>query len=208
MLAHVLAACRARDVEPQITVIDTCETPLHLNRWYAERAGCSITTERCSVFDYAPPAPFDVVCTHSFFGMFSPPERPRLIASWRRLLRTGGRLVTAHPLRPWGPDEPQRFSAEQEASFRAAVSARAAELAGLVGSDVESVMQQAEQYLGARYGHPVRSLDELRALFEQGGFGFERLESFAPTAGGPRELGGPGLRNSKVRYAHLVATRG
>jgi SAM-dependent methyltransferase len=207
MLAHALAACRARGIEPQIAVIDTCETPLRLNRWYAERVGCRITTKRRSVLDYAPPAPFDVVCTHSFFAMFRPVERPRLIDSWRRLLRPGGRLVTANALRPWGPDEPNRFSAEQARSFQAAVAAGATGLAELLGSSDRQVMQQAEQYLGARYGYAVRSLGELRALFEQGGFGLEHLEPFAPAAGGPRELGGPGLRDSKVRYAHITATR-
>src|SRR6185369_15056274 len=33
MLSVVLGACAGRDVRPQITVMDQCETPLALNRW-------------------------------------------------------------------------------------------------------------------------------------------------------------------------------
>jgi SAM-dependent methyltransferase len=206
MLAHAVAAFRARDVEPHITVIDTCETPLELNRWYAEHVGCRIETHRGSVLDYAPPASFDVVCTHSFFGQFPGSDRPRLLEAWRRLLHPGGRVVTAHPLRPGGADEPNRFSPEQARAFRAAVEVRAAELAGLLQSSVDNVMRQAERYLDTRYGYPVRSVEELRALFEGAGFALEHLESVA-IPGNQREIGGPGLRNAKVRYAHIIATR-
>lgn len=206
MLAHALAAFRARAVEPAITVIDRCETPLHLNRWYADRVGCQLESQRAGMLDYAPPAPFDAICTHSFLGMFSPLERPRLVDAWHRALRPGGRLVTAHPLRPGGPDEPNRFSAEQARAFRAAVAERADEIAGLLGSSAAEVMSQAERYLGASYGYPVRSIDELRALFRDAGFALEHLELASPPAG-PHAAGGPGLRNAAVRYAHVIAVR-
>jgi SAM-dependent methyltransferase len=207
MLAHALAAYRARGVEPEITVLDACDAPLQLNRWYARRVGCRLETQRCSVLDYTPAAPFDAVCTHSFLAMFPRGERPLLVDSWRRLLRPGGRLVTANALRPWGPDGPNRFTPEQADWVRKTVGARCAELAELLASSAEEVMRQAERYLGARYGYPVRSPDELRALFEQGGFDLEHLELFAPAPAARPELGGPGLRKADVRYAHLIATR-
>jgi SAM-dependent methyltransferase len=207
MLAHALAACRARGVEPELTVIDTCETPLRLNRWYAERFGCRVETGCTSVLDYAPQAQFDAISTHSFLGMFAPAARARLIAAWQRLLRPGGRVVTAHPLRPWGAEEPNRFTPGQADWVRRRVGARAAELSAMLEAGREEVLAQAERYLEARYGYPVRSLDELRALFAQGGFQLDHLESAAPAPGGQPELGGPGLRNAKVRYAHLIAVR-
>src|SRR5882672_2854991 len=52
MLAQIVAAFRGRNVEPDVTVIDLCETPLMLNRWYADRAACRIKTVREDVLKY------------------------------------------------------------------------------------------------------------------------------------------------------------
>jgi len=114
MLACVLSAAP----QARVTVIDSCDTPLELNRWYAGRRGAQIETQRASILDYAPPRAFDAICTHSFFGQFPRAGRPRLLAAWHRLLPAGGKVITAHPLRPSGDDAPNRFTAEQERVFR------------------------------------------------------------------------------------------
>ena len=86
MLARIVGALPSA----RTTVVDACETPLQLNLWYAARAGLEIRTQCSGILDYASPAAFDVICTHSFFGQFSRDERPRLVAAWHRLLRPGG----------------------------------------------------------------------------------------------------------------------
>ena len=207
MLAHVLADFRDRGIEPEVTVLDTCEAALRLNSWYAERVRCRLAVVRESILEHAAAQPYDAICTHSFFGQFSAAERPRLARAWRDLLRPGGRVITAHPLRPFGADEPNRFTPEQAAEVRAAVQARAFELAQTLQVSVEEVSEAAERYLQARYGYPVRSLAELRALLEQAGFVLEKAEEFAPPTTSPAASGGPGLRNARVRYAHLIAQR-
>jgi SAM-dependent methyltransferase len=203
MLACVLSALpRAR-----VTVIDSCDTPLHLNRWYAGRAGAGIETARSSVLDYAPARPFDAVCTHSFFGQFARAERPGLLAAWRRLLRPGGKVITAHPLRPFGGDEPNRFTPQQEQTFRERIAAEAPKLGRLLRVAQAEVLRLADAYLRARYGYPVRSGEELAALFEEAGFDVESLACEAPPADAPPGSGGPGLRNPTVQYAHVIARR-
>lgn len=207
MLAHVLADFRARGIEPRLTVIDTCETALRLNAWYAERVGCPLAVVRGNVLEHTAADPYDAICTHSFFGQFDAAQRPRLVGAWHRLLRPGGRLVTAHPLRPFGADEPNRFTAEQAAAVRDAVAARAAELAQILQAGVEEVREAAERYLGARYGYPVRSLEELGELLEGAGFVLLHAEAVLPPGTDAGLLGGPGLRNAKVRYAELIGQR-
>ena len=207
MLAHVLAAFRARGVEPSVTVIDVCETPLELNRWYAQRAGGRVETAQSSVLQYPAPAPFDCVCTHSFLGMFSGEERPALIAAWRRLLKPGGRVVITHPLQPLQSNEPNRFSPEQATAFRGLVGSRAAQLAAIIGTEPDAIMARAERYLEARYGHPLRSGDEIAALFEDGGFDPVHIACGPVTVEEPPAIGGPGLRKPNAHYASVVAIR-
>ena len=205
MLACVRQVLKERGA--RITVVDSCDTPLRLNRWYAERATLDIETQRCSVLGLRAGTAFDVICTHSFFGQFSHVDRPHLVAAWRRLLRAGGKVVTAHPLRPSGADEPNRFTPRQEQAFRERIGEQAGRLAGLLGVQPAEVLSLGERYLRARYGYPVRSGEELAALFEGAGFEIERLTCKAPAADAPPGSGGPGLRNPEVQYAHVIARR-
>ena len=33
ILAHMVHACRVSDIDPELTIVDSCETPLRLNNW-------------------------------------------------------------------------------------------------------------------------------------------------------------------------------
>src|SRR5262245_58823293 len=47
MLDFVHKTLHSRGVNADVTVTDLCETPLALNRWYAERCSCRVTTVCC-----------------------------------------------------------------------------------------------------------------------------------------------------------------
>ncbi|MGH9650353.1 MAG: hypothetical protein ACRD3I_07755, partial [Terriglobales bacterium] len=141
------------------------------------------------------------------FGQFSREQRPGLIAAWRQLLRPGARVITALPLRPWGPDEQNRFTPDQAEAFRAVVRSRSGDLLESLGTDEAGFLRQAEQYLKARYGYPVRSGEEVRDLFEQGGFEIDHLACGPVPGESNTGAGGPGLRNKNVQYATVVAIR-
>jgi hypothetical protein len=207
MLAYVLDAFRGRGIEPAITVLDVCETPLYLNRWYARRVACRIKTLKCSVLESPGSAVFDAACTHSFLGQFSRERRLDLVAAWRRLLRPGAPVITAHPLRPWGADEQNQFTAGQAEAFRAAVLSNRRKLPEALRNDEAGLARQAERYLKARYGYPVRTGQEVRELFEQGGFRIARLACGPAPGESNTGAGGPGLRHKDVQYATVVAVR-
>ena len=121
MLAHVLAALGARNPSPEITVVDICETPLWLNRWYAARASCQIETHSSDISEFEAARPFDAICTHSFFGQIPEDKRPGLLSAWQRLLRPGGVAITADRVRPASSGDPVRFSTNQAQEFCATV---------------------------------------------------------------------------------------
>jgi SAM-dependent methyltransferase len=123
MPAHALWAYRAEAAPLQLVVVDRCETPLALSRWYAEPTkaaihGTTLSTQRADILDHEGAEPVDVIFTNSFLGSFAPEQRPRLAAAWRRLLRPGGRLVFTNRLRPGAPAGPLGFDAAQARSSR------------------------------------------------------------------------------------------
>ena len=205
MAAHVFWAAETCGVEVDVTVLDICETPLYLNRWYAERIGVPITLTRASILDYRPDRRFDLVCTNSFLGQFAPQERPKLVRCWHALLSAGGRVVTVTPVRPGADVGMVGFSDGEALNLRHAVFDAAQGRRDELGCSPEELSTLAASFAARMRVHPVRSLHEIRALFEVGGFEIERLSSGRLGAGGAG-LSGPAVSQC-VEYAEVMARR-
>lgn len=178
MLAHLLHAYRLAGVAPEVTVVDMCETPLALNRWYAERAGAVIRTCRANVLDFRADAPFDLVCTHSFLGRLTPEVRAGVVNKWHEVLRPGGRVVTVARVRYGAPVAGvTRYEPEEIREFRA----RALELARAQQHELdlpaEFIAEAAEHYAVSKRSRGFGTTEALRALFEDHGFALENFDS-------------------------------
>ena len=205
MPAQVLAICRDAGLVPEITVLDICRTPLRLCEWHAERAGARIETVAADIRSYRPAEAFDLLCTHSFFGRFSPEERPGLLARWHDLLRPGGRVVAVNRIRGGAPDT-VRFTTEQAERFVARVKQAADAVEKQLDVPVETIMAMAAAYIGAKRTHPVRSLDDLVGLFEGAGFRMEQVAVGTIGARARRAPRGPTMSGG-AEYARIVAER-
>jgi hypothetical protein len=175
MLVQVLGAFGARNVQPSITVVDRCETPLWLNRWLADRAGWKIETHKVDILSYSDPQPFDLVCTHAFLGYFSPAERPALFAKWRSLLSERGRIVTVNRVED-GPGPKSRFSDEQARAFCVQVVQRATAAPREWGLNVEALRSEAENYAANAEFWRLRSREDLVGLIDAAGLAVEKLD--------------------------------
>ena len=173
MLAQVARALDGLAVTPDIVVLDICATPLHINRWYADRLALPIKTVEKDFLNYTGPADFDIVCTDSLLGRFPHEQWPQVAARWRALLRPNGYLLTASRLRP--ADSPARivFSEDQVHAFRETVRLKMQQSGFACGIDPDQIAAAAEQYGQLQCNHPLRSEQELRTLLEQAGLAIE-----------------------------------
>jgi hypothetical protein len=200
LLAQVLAAFPDR--APECTVLDLCETPLMLNRWFAERAGIAIETRASNILDFTDARGYDGICTHAFLSYFDQAQRVALVAKWRSLLRPGGKVITVNRLRPASAPQWIAFSTDQVWAFRNRVE----EAAQARGLDLPRLGRAAEIYASRQAIFPLRSEEELRALFEVGGFQVEALtpDAVAPVA--RLKVSVPTVPSGE-RYARLIAVR-
>jgi len=210
MFAHVLWAGRECGASADVTVVDICDTPLFLNLWYARRIGTPVRTVRSSILDFQNPDGYDIICTNAFFGQFSPGQRTGLMSRWHDLLAPGGKVITVTPFRPGRGTEPIGFATEEARALRDAVWQEAHQQAGKLDLDPEDLAQRADAFAARMHVHPLRSLPEIRSLFEIGGFHLEHLSS-APLSGPPSSdrrapLTGPTVCRS-AEYAQIVARR-
>lgn len=206
MLSQVLRAFRSAGSEPLITVVDVCETPLELSRWYAGREGCEIQTCRSDILQFETAERFDMVCTHSFLGQFDGPARARLAAKWFGLLRPGGRVATVNRIRPGMTGPWVGFDARQAEAFLAEVDACIAR--ATLPADVDaSVLRDMARDYAAKFGAwPVASESQIRELFEGAGLRMEELQcALVDTQGGGR-ISGPSTPGGAL-YACILAMR-
>lgn len=204
-LGFVLDVLRPRGVQPPITLVDICETPLALNRWYAEQVGAVIETARCDILNFAPAKPFDLICTDAFIGRFPVARRAALLTQWHALLRPGGIAITYNRLRPSAGDTAVGFSNAQADSFVQTVTAAARPWLSAIGSDAPSIERSARDYARRHMTYPLRSAEEIRSLFENAGFAIELLET-TDAASATAAVSGPSTRDGGS-YAGLMARR-
>jgi 2-polyprenyl-3-methyl-5-hydroxy-6-metoxy-1,4-benzoquinol methylase len=203
MAAHVVAGCRELGRAPKVTVLDRCETPLQLNRWYAERAGIAIETRCLDVLACEESGQFDGIFTHAFLGRFPPAQRAVLFTKWRQLLRPGGAVATVTPVRP-GDEQVAGFDARGAEALRETVRGIATAWRGALDVAPATLADEAWRYAQMHRVHPVRSAGELHELLEAAGLRVARLEhvaSLASMLGVPR---GPTIVGSAA-YLRIVA---
>ena len=205
MLAHVLWACGLRGATAGVTVVDVCDTPLFLNHWYARRARADVRTFCTGILGFQSPERYDVVCTHSFLGQFSPEERPALMARWHELLKPGGRVIMVNRIRQRSGAGQAGFSRQQAQALRDAVLRSPEELRARLQIGTEDLSRYADAYATRRRPHPVHSREEFAGLFERAGFAVEHLTS-APVNLGGEPLSGPTTPGG-AEYAHIIARR-
>jgi SAM-dependent methyltransferase len=90
--------------EPNIVVLDICETPLELCRRLAARWPLHIETVRQDLCDLEFEQSFDVVLMHGTLNFILADRQLEVLARLRRAIRPGGRLVllfnTSRPISP------------------------------------------------------------------------------------------------------------
>jgi SAM-dependent methyltransferase len=78
--------------EPDITVVDRCETPLELNRQFAAQCSFPLQTRHQELAELDL-ADFDVIYANELIQYFPRERRVEMLARMRRALRPGGHLV-------------------------------------------------------------------------------------------------------------------
>jgi SAM-dependent methyltransferase len=206
--AQLLAIYAEAHARLDLTVLDVCETPLFLTRWYAERVSVGIETHAGDVVDYAPRQAFDMIATHCFFGRIAPDRRDAAVAAWYRLLRPGGRLVTVlNRIRPGAPPTPVRSTEPQTQLLVERALAAADRIGPSLGLDRESLISLVRRFAAGNATYPLTSVEEVRRLFEANGFVLERFDVDAPVAGGlDWRASGPAAVMA-FPYGKVVATR-
>ena len=169
MLAHVLHAFARAQVQPRITVLDICPTPLKLNGWYAKSRDTSVELVCSDLLRHCCVEGYDLIVTSSFLGYFGPNIRPRLFEVYAALLSVGGRLVFSNRLRPSSEDTQAGFTSEQTERFARKVAELSPKLPASATLETADAYRMAFDYAAIQCPFPVNSADTIRRLAADAG---------------------------------------
>jgi len=176
-LAHVLAACRAEGVEPEITLVDLCPTPLLNNQWYAERFHADVKIVQSDILTYCQNSKFDMVCTHSFLGRFSPTGREQLLRTWHDLLRPGGWVLTSKKVRPTHVAATVTYDDNDADIFVEKLRSAVLRYEKVLDVELSDLLEAGRAYVMTKFNYNLRSSDELGELFTCNGFELIRVDT-------------------------------
>jgi hypothetical protein len=203
IVALVLAALKEIDSQPEIHIIDLCQTPLDSCLWYSRRTGGKVAVHKRSVLDSpglllkalggSSNEPFDLIVTDALLTRFESNRAVDIIESWSNLLRPGGSVITTVRLHPRdGSSE----SASNISDFvdRVANSPRL----GLKPSKIsdDELVHAARVYAQSITSHNLGDVEDIISLFTRARFVIEHQE-LASVKG---EL-------TPTKYMRLVAQR-
>jgi SAM-dependent methyltransferase len=170
-------------IRATLCLVDRCETPLELNRWYARRAGIELETFRAEILAFTPGRTFDAVLAHAFIDQLPAEKWPPLLAKWRELLHPGGRVVILNRLRSAPEAEAERAATASPVDFDTLIARRNLELPADLRLPM-GLAPEIERCWRGRRLTPFRTKGEVVSLFEASGFSIEAAEdAFATVAG-------------------------
>ena len=176
MLAYVLHTANKRKVNPGITIIDLCETPLFVCRWYAKKLNKSINTLKTNIFELDSNYKYDMICADAFLTRFKGKQFIDVLNLWYNHLNNGGIAVTTirvhdenYPC-PTVPSEADVQKFKQKAIQRMEVWERHINLTS------EEMGEKAEAYARTMVSNYLGTRDYILSTFVGCGFTIKYIE--------------------------------
>lgn len=174
MLAHVLWALRADSQKPDITVLDLCETPLFLCKWYGKAMGVRVTAVAHDILSFDG-GPFDIITADAFLTRFSPALRIEVVRKWHSMLAPEGRVVTTVRIEPGLGQFEVQATPEQADAFRRKALQEARRWQGFLPCSPDTIANLAQRYAERMTSFSFSSEEDVRSLFELNGFDIKKL---------------------------------
>lgn len=197
MLHHLASAVpNERLADLEIFVLDLCATPLQMCEWYAQQKKLSVQVVQQNALDMHVfrEGAFDLIVTDAFITRFDPGERVSLMKEWLRVLRPGGYVVTTCRL----DNSAQKAVASPRDVDLFVERARAsAQRDRWIPLAADQIIPYARAYAENMVSYPVTDSKTLESLFNENGFGVEKLEA---------RLAKGEFRNTTM-YARIVARK-
>ena len=116
-LAYVYEAFKKNTRVFNISVLDLCQTPLILCKWYAASHNFRINTFQRNILELDEGENFDYIVTDAFLTRFDDETKKSIVNKWYRLLNPGGKVVTTIRIVDYKIKKPIKATNEERDNF-------------------------------------------------------------------------------------------
>jgi hypothetical protein len=176
LLAHVLWAYQTNLTDLKVTVLDLCETPLFLCKWFAKLFQHPIDTYAADLLKYTPKTNVDLITTDAFLTRFSPSERIKIVKKWYDLLESKGKIVTTVRIETGMKESYVGSTLSQITAFKKRAELAARKWKGFLAHSVDDIANGAQIYAENMKSYSIGSKEELLQLFVDVGFSVDHCE--------------------------------
>jgi ubiquinone/menaquinone biosynthesis C-methylase UbiE len=180
-----------------VTVMDICESPLKICRWYHEKFGPSDVNfnavKRDIMNNMTAENSQDIIITDAFLSRFSRDKRVTIVNQWFRILKPGGHVITTLRVEETlsgkitsSKNDVQKFIKRSESHIRRV---------GTIFSYLnDKIISKAKNYAENITSSPVNNTEEIQELFSS----FENSIATSTITG---EI------NNETTYARIIAKK-
>ena len=175
-LAYAVHCANNVGIPTGYTVLDLCDTPLFMCRWYAKRNNVIINTLKSNIFNFQKNDFFDSIITDAFLTRFGKEKMSEVLKIWHGALKNGGYVVTTvriHDENHVCPDTPSSTDIEQ---FKQKAYHRAKILGKHMNYSPCEIADMAEVYAARMRSNNLGSKENVMKSFEENGFHIEHIE--------------------------------
>jgi hypothetical protein len=167
--AHVLWASALADRQADVSVLDFCETPLVLCKWFHKQSlsHTTLTTISLDLLELGETLKFNIIATDAFLTRFPRTDRTRVLKKWSKLLAPGGRIITTVRVDPSGRNGMVKATVEEASLFRDRCLEEATKWRGFIDVDPQDLAAMAYSYAERMGSFSVPVSADVRSEFEE-----------------------------------------
>jgi ubiquinone/menaquinone biosynthesis C-methylase UbiE len=187
------------DVRVEIDIVDKCDTPLEICKWYSSKNKSShilnVNTSRQDIQNTNfQPDYFDLIITDAFLTRFENKGKQNVVNEWFRILKPMGKIITTVRTDRSNTPIPIKAKKSEAENFVARAKEKIVELEPLLNNLSKSIISKAGEYAKNMNSHSFKSDQEIILLFSSFYLTFDEKETV-------------GEFDGKTTYLRIVAEK-
>ncbi len=181
LLAYFYHSLSISKKNADIFVLDTCQTPLKMCKWYADKQGFNINVIHNNVLNLSSlDNKYDMICSDAFLTRFSKEDANKVVKNWYDVLNENGMIITTVRIRDNNTLTTNRSLKEK---YILECVNRFQKWEGYFDITLSEFKDMVEKYITNMVSHDLGNEKNIKEIFERNGLVIDGTTNINDTPG-------------------------